>query len=155
MKTKIPYFLEIFKSHYCKFIFLIFLIVVYFLVPKKIFYSYYTILGILFIIITALTSTCFIRIIKERVYSARVSGASFIGVLSIIFGFGALQACTIGAPVCGASIGGGILALIFPGIAFNFMEKYSFWIIIFSIIFQFFALYSMNCFKFNCKGVKK
>jgi len=155
MKTKNPYLLEIFKSHYCKFVLLIALIGVYFLTPKKIFYGpYYTLLGILFIIMTSLTLTCFVRTIKDRVLSAKASGVSLLGILSIVFGFGALQACTVGAPVCGATIGGGVIALIFPGFAFNLMEKYSLWIILISIILQILALYFMKCFKFNCKEVK-
>lgn len=150
------YLLEIFKSHYCKFVFLIALIGIYFLTPKKIFYGpYYILLGILFIIMASLTLTCFIRSIKDRVFSAKAEGLSLLGILSIVFGFGALQACTIGAPVCGATILGGVIALIFPGFAFNLMEKYSFWIILISVIIQFFALYYMGCFKSICKKVKE
>ena len=156
MNLKKPYFLEIFKSHYCKFIFLIALIGVYFLTPKKIFYEpYYTLLGIFFIIMTSLTLTCFVRSIKDRVFSAKANGVSLLGILSIVFGFGALQACTVGAPVCGATIGGGVIALIFPGFAFNLIEKYSLWIVLISIFIQFLALYYMKCFKSICKEVKK
>jgi len=156
MSLKKPYFLEIFKSHYCKFIFLIALIGVYFLTPKKIFYGpYYTLLGILFIIMTSLTLTCFVRSIKDRVFSAKANGASLLGILSMVFGFGALQACAIGAPVCGATIGGGVIALIVPGFAFNLIAKYSIWIVLVSIFIQFFALYYMKCFKSICKAVKK
>ena len=146
------YLLQIFKSNYCKFVFLISLIGVYFLVPKKVFYSYYTLIGITFIITTSLIITCLIRIIKENVLSAKASGASLLGILSIIFGFGALQACTIGAPVCGATIGGGILALIFPGFAFNLIEKYSIPIVLISVLIQLLTLYLMKCFK-KQKGI--
>ena len=156
MNLKKLYLLEIFKSHYCKFVLLIALIGVYFLTPKKIFYGpYYTLLGISFIIMTSLTLTCFVRSIKDRVLSAKASGASLLGILSIVFGFGALQACTIGAPICGATIGGGVIALIFPGFAFNLIKKYSLWIILISIFLQILALYFMKCFNFNCKEVKQ
>lgn len=149
------FLLRMFKSYYCIFVFLISLVGVYFLVPSKIFYGYYTWFGIAFILISALTLTCLVRIIKERVISAKSSGASFLGLLSIIFGFGALQACTIGAPICGATIGGGIISLIFPGFVFGFMEKYSIWIVIISIVIQIFAIYFMNCFKLEHKIVSK
>ena len=141
------YLLEIFKSHYCQFVFLISLVGIYFLVPKKVFYGYDTLIGIFFIVMTSLTITCLVRSIKEKVLSAKASGASLLGILSIIFGFGALQACTIGAPVCGATIGGGILALIFPGFAFSLMEKYSVPIVLISIFIQLLALYLMKCFQ--------
>lgn len=141
------YLLEIFKSHYCQLVFLISLIGTYFLVPQKVFYGHYTWIGILFIITTALTITCLVRSIKERVLSAKAGGASLLGILSIIFGFGALQACTIGAPVCGATIGGGIVALIFPGFAFGLVEKYSVPIVLVSIFIQLLSLYLMKCFQ--------
>ncbi len=150
-KIKKPYFIEIFRSNYCKFVFLLSVVFISFLTPKKIFYGYYAVLGVLFIFVASLTLTCLVRTIKERVYSAKASGASLVSILSIIFGFGALQACTIGAPVCGAMAGGGIIALIIPGFAFNLIEKYSIWVIVFSILIQFFALYFMNCFKFSYK----
>ncbi len=141
------YILNIFKSNYCKIIFLISLILVSFLIPKKIFYGFYSILGVVFILLTALTLTCLIRNVKEKISSAKSNGASVIGILSILFGFGALQACTIGAPVCGATLGAGVIALIFPGVLFSFLEKYGIVIIIFSIIIQIISLYFMNCFK--------
>lgn len=145
MKTR--YFIEIFKSNYCKFVFLISLVLVFIATPKKIFYEFYTILGIFFILITSLTITCFVRNIKEKIKEAKIHGASLIGIISIVFGIGALQACTIGAPVCGASIGAGVVALFFPGLAFGLLEKYSILITIISILIQIIALHYMKCFK--------
>lgn len=141
------YLWSLFKSNYCKITFLISLVLISFLTPKKIFYGFYSILGILFIVLTSITVTCLLRNVKERISSAKTNGATFMGILSVIFGFGALQVCTIGAPICGATIGAGVVALIFPGILFNFLEKYSIWIIVFSIIIQIISLYFMNCFK--------
>ncbi len=141
------FLIDLFESNYCRIVFVISLILIYFLTPKKIFYSYYTIIGVLFILFTSFVITCFIRNIKEKVSLAKSNGASIFGILAIIFGFGALQACTIGSPICGASIGAGFLALFFPGVALNLLEKYSIWILIFSLIIQVFVLYFMNCFK--------
>jgi len=148
------YLWRIFKSHYCKAVFIASLILVFFLIPRKIFYGYYTILGIVFGIVTAATITCFVRNIKERAMAARASGASILGVIVIVLGFGALQACSVGAPVCGASIGAGIIALFFPGVAMNFLGKYSILIIVLSIFIQIAALYFMNCFKHVPKLIK-
>lgn len=147
--------IEIFKSNYCKLVFIFSLILVSSLIPKRIFYSYYTILGVAFIIITALTLTCFIRNIKEKALSARNNGASTISIITIILGFGTLQTCAIGSPFCGASIGAGFFAIFFPGTALNLMGEYSLWIIIISIIIQILSLHFMKCFKFKCKEVNK
>lgn len=141
---KIP-LIKIFNSNYCKIVFILSLILVTLLIPKKVFYGYYKILAVSFILLTSLMITCFVRNIKEKIYSAKLNGVSFIGIIGIVFGVGALQACTIGAPVCGASIGAGVFALIFPGFAFGFIENYSIHIIIASIIIQITALYFMGC----------
>ncbi len=98
-------------------------------------------------LVAALTLTCFVRNVKERAVEAWRHGSSILGIIMIIFGFGALQVCTIGSPVCGATIGAGIFALIFPGMALEFIEKYSLVIILASIVIQVIALYFMNCFK--------
>lgn len=149
-------FISILRSNYCKIVLLISILIVSFIIPKKIFYGYYTILGVLFVLTTSLLITCFIRNIKEKVKSAKAHGASLGGIIGILFGFGALHACTIGAPICGASIGGGIIALIFPSFAFNLFEKHSIFIILISLIIQLIALYFIGCFKRNhCQSCRK
>jgi len=138
---------EIFKSKYCKIVFLLSLILVAFLVPKKVFYSYYIIIGVLFILLTSLIITCFARSIKERIFSVKSSGGSILGMITAIIGFSALHLCTVGAPVCGAYIGLGFLAILFPGLAVNFLEKYSILILIISMFIQVLALKLMGCLK--------
>ena len=91
--------------------------------------------------------TCFVRSLKEKIYTAKSNGASLLGILAIIFGFGAIQAGTIGAPICGASIGAGVIAIAYPNLAMNFFEDYSVTIILVSILIQIIALYLMKCFK--------
>ena len=149
------YLMRLFRSHYCKSVFLLSLILTSFLVPKKIFYGYYSIIGSLFILITSLTITCFIRNIKMKAFAAKESGASLVSIIMIVLGLGALQACTIGSPICGASIGAGFFALFFPSIAFNLIEENSILIVVISILIQILALYFMGCFKFSCKEVVK
>lgn len=146
--------LKIFKSNYCKVVFIFSLIGLFFLIPKKIFYGNYLIIGIIFIFLSSLLVTCLIRDIKERVHSAKAGGASFLGIIVIVVGLGAIQSCSIGAPICGASIGIGVLSFIFPNIALNFLEKYSLIIIIISLFFQVFSLYFMNCFNKIKGGLK-
>ena len=142
------YFLyKMFQSKYCCLVFLFSLIIVSILIPKKIFYSYYTILGIFFIIISSLLITCFIRNIKEKVILAKKQKMSFLGIIFLVIGLAAMSTCSVGAPICGASVAGGIVALLFPGIAFKYLSEYSIIIILSSFFIQIIALYYMNCFK--------
>jgi len=142
------YFLyKMFQSKYCCLVFLFSLIIVSILIPKKIFYSYYTILGVFFIIISSLLITCFIRNIKEKVILAKKQKMSFLGIIFLVIGLAAMSTCSVGAPICGASVAGGIVALLFPGIAFKYLSEYSIIIILSSFFIQIIALYYMNCFK--------
>ena len=145
-KNETRYLFKIFKSKYCRLVFLISLILVFLLMPKKVFYGYYIILGTIFVLLTSITLTCLVRNIKDKIQSAKSNGASLIGILGIIFGFSALQVCTIGAPVCGATIGASIIALIFPGFAFKVLEDYSLIVVTLSLLIQIFALYYLKCF---------
>jgi len=135
------------KSKYCKITFLISLIISYFLIPNKIFYKGYIILAIVFMALFALTITCIIRTLKERIISAKRSGATVLSIIGTILGIGALQTCTIGAPICGTSVGLGIVSIFFPHTAHSLMHEYSIYVLYVSIIFQIIALYFMNCFK--------
>ncbi len=143
------FLLDVLKSNYCKAVFIASLAVMWILIPKKIFYGYYSIIGILFMITSSLVLTCFIRNIKERVVLIKGQGGSLIGMIFIAIGIAAMNVCTVGAPICGASVVTGIIAFLLPGITLNFFEKYAVEIIIASIIFQIVALYYMNCFKRN------
>ncbi len=99
----------------------------------------------------ALTLTCLARNIKEKVVLAKTYKSSILGIIATALGLSVLQVCGVGAPVCGASIGAGIVSLFFPSFALNFFEKYSIYIIIGSIIIQIIALYYMRCFVKICK----
>ncbi len=140
--------LNIFKSPYCWMVFSVMLVVSYFLVPKKIFYGYYSIIAVIFILVFALNFTCLVRSIKDRIVEKKKqSSASFWSFLIGVIGLSALQTCAVGAPVCGASIGIAVLSSIFPAFAFDWLSEYALWIIIISILIQLVSLYQMNCFK--------
>jgi len=85
--------------------------------------------------------------IKERIKLARTYKNSILSIIATAIGLSALQVCGVGAPVCTATIGAGILALIFPVTFVEFLSDYSILIISISILFQLIALYFMNCFK--------
>ncbi len=141
------YLRKIFRSNYCKLVFLISLFFAYLLVPDSVFHSKYLWLSLIFILTASLTATCIVKNIKEKVVLAKSSGASLISIIMIVFGLGALQVCTIGSSVCTASIGASFLALAFPEIALNILTKYSAPIIVLSILSQILALYFLGCFK--------
>ena len=141
------YLIGIFKSVYCQIVFVISLVGGYLLVPKSNLSNYVEALVYLFIILFALVVTCMVRNIKERVVLSRTYGSSIIGTIMAGLGLAALQVCGVGAPVCGATIGVGVLSAIFPSFFLSFLEQYNLEIFLFSVGFQFLALYFMNCFK--------
>jgi len=145
------YLFSIFKSKYCLIVFAISLFLSYFLIPKTVFYGWYKILAYTFMISFSLTITCIIRNVKEKILLAKTYKSSVIGIIATALGLTALQVCGVGAPVCGAAVGLGILSSIFPTVFVDVMSKYAVHIIVLSIIFQLVALYFMNCFKeVNC-----
>ncbi len=145
------------KSKYCLLTLILSLFLTYFLIPKHVFYGWFKIIAIIFMISASLNLTCLIRNIKERIKIAKTYKNSVLSLIGIGLGFGALQVCGVGAPICGASIGAGLISVFFPGLH-NFLFEYSIHIIILAIILQFIALYFMNCFKpyhLVCKNLTK
>ncbi len=142
------FILQIFQSHYCQFVFGASLILGYFIVPKKIFYGFYdTALGIIFITVFALVITCLVRQTKERIKLAKTYSGAVIGIIATAIGLTALEACGIGAPVCGAMVGMGFLSVILPISTIDIVSQYAIPILIGSILIQLLSLYFMNCFK--------
>lgn len=140
------YLLEIFKSNYCKIVFVLMMFISYFIIPKKVFYGWFYIVAIIFMVTFSMVMTCLIRSIKDKVLENRQTKQKITGALAALIGLSALQVCTIGAPVCGVSIGASLVASIFPSVAFNFLESYSIYIIVLSILLQIYSLYQMRCF---------
>jgi L-asparagine transporter-like permease len=142
------YFLKILKSRYCLVVFFLMAAVSYVLIPKKIFYGFYNLIAFAFIVIFALTFTCLIRSIKDRIVAHKKQTTKPIwGALIGLIGLSALQTCAVGAPVCGASVGLAIVSAVFPTLAFDFINDYSLAVIVFSILIQIVSLYQMRCFK--------
>ena len=141
------YIFYIFKSKYCLIVFILSLFLGYSLVPKAVFYGWYTILAIIFITLFALSITCIIRNVKEKILLAKTYKSSVIGIIATAVGIVALQTCGVGAPVCGAAVGLGIVSSIFPSVLVWKISKYAIDLMVISIAFQLLALYFMNCFK--------
>lgn len=142
----LPFVFRNLKSNYCKVVFLISAIIAYYLVPKDIWVSQYIFIVIPYILVFALTITCVVRTIKERVKSVLNIGGSAVGIIAGIIGMSAVQICGLSTPLCGASIGAGILAIIFPNIASYTLSRYSVIIIISTMTVQLTSLYYMKCF---------
>ncbi len=138
---------KVFQSRYCIGVYILGLILGYIIVPKKVFVGWYIPIGIIYIFLFAMVLMCIVRTVKERIFSMKNTGAGAISIIASALGLGALQACGIGAPVCGATIGVGILSVFFPNSAFVFLEEYAIYIVLISMLFQFAAIYYMGCFK--------
>ncbi|MCD6414979.1 MAG: hypothetical protein J7L23_05135 [Candidatus Diapherotrites archaeon] len=144
---KKAYMLKVIGSNYCKIVFIISLILSYFLIPKTVFTGIYYVLAAVFMLVFAISITCIIRNLKERLMLARTYEGSTLSIIAVVLGLSALQVCGVGAPICGATVGLGIVSVIFPGFFVDFLTDYSVYMILFSIILQLVALYFMNCFK--------
>jgi hypothetical protein len=149
------YLFKVMKSKYCKSVFLIALIGSYFLIPTTVFNGLYYIIAITFMVTFSLSVMCIVRSIKDRAELARKSKASLLSIIATALGLSALQVCGVSIPVCGASIGIGLLSVIFPQFFVDFLASYSPFIIGFSVVLQLIALYYMGCFIENQKKQEK
>ncbi|EFK97741.1 hypothetical protein LDC_0206 [sediment metagenome] len=82
---------------------------------------------------------------KERIKLNNKTEKSTLSIILSIFGLAATQVCGIGAPMCGAALGGSIGLTFLPSFAQNFFEEYSVYIIIIAIIGQIYSLYILKC----------
>lgn len=146
---KKPFLLNMFKSHYCKLVLIFALIGSYFLIPEKVFYSYGYLLAGAFMTVFSLSAACIVRNVKEKIKLSHTYKTSAFSLVLSILGISAFQVCGIGAHFCAASVGFGIISIIFPGFLIDFLTGYSHSIIILSILFQIIALYFMNCLSFS------
>lgn len=136
---------HIFNSHYCKTVYLLALIGGYLLTPKSLFKGWLALLAIIFIMVFALSLTCIVRNIKERVKLAVTYKNSWISIIASAIGILALQVCTTSGFYCGASVLSGIMAIFIPNLVLVVLEDFSVVIIIASLLFQLYALYKMKC----------
>lgn len=146
MKKNI-YLLKILSSRYCRFVFLLSLVLSFFLLPRGVFAGSHTYIAVIFMVVFSFSVTCLVRNIKEKIVLARTYKTSVFSLIMSILGFSAFQVCGINAGVCTATFGMGVVGAIFPSFFIGFLSEYGHLIIWFSVILQFVALYFMNCFK--------
>lgn len=140
------YLFRIFQSSYCRAVFIISLVGSYFLIPPTVFNGFHYIIAITFMVTFSLSMMCIIRSIKDKILLAKTYKGSIVSLIASILGLSAIQVCGVGAPICGASIGLGLISILFPKFFVDFLTEYSVVIIVISIILQIASLYYMRCF---------
>lgn len=138
---------RVFKSHVCKLVFLGALAAGYFLVPIARYFGEYRLLVSLFLALFAVSITCLVRTIKDRVLTGVRAGSSVIAILGGIVGLSALQFCSVNAVMCGSTAGFGILSLILPGFALHYLHHHAIAFLTASVVIQSAGLISMGCFQ--------
>ena len=134
------------KTKGCAIVFALSLVAGAFMIPREVLGSPYAFIAIPFVLLFALTMTCVARGTKDKFLLARSTKTSVLGVLASVIGLSALQVCGISAAMCGATVGTGIVATIFPGVLFHLLHEYSIPILFVSMLLQLFALWHMGCF---------
>ncbi len=135
------------NTKYCRFVFILSLVWWFFMVQKTLFVWNYSILWTIFVLSFALTITCLIRNIKEKIQIANKQKKSIIWIVGAVIGISAAQVCGVNAMFCGSTIWVWVLSTILPWTALWFLSEYAVLIIISSIIIQIIWLYFMKCFK--------
>lgn len=144
-----PFIFENLKSNYCKIVFSAALFAGFFITPKHLITGRYLWVSVPFMLLFAFSIACMVRVIKERVSTTLDKGSSIFGFLISVVGLSALQACGLGAPLCGASIGLSILSAVLPSFALQLLVHHGLTIVLFTMALQIIGLYSMKCFKIN------
>ena len=147
------YFVNLMKSNYCRIIFLLGFLGAYFMLPEAVFHHTNRLLAIFYMLSFAVLLTCIVRSIKEKVNLAHRGGASWLGIIGAVLGISAFQVCGIGAPVCGMSVGLGVLSTIFPSFMVGFLMDYGMIIIYFSLFIQLLAIWFLGCFKISKQSI--
>lgn len=135
------------KSNYCKAVFTLAFFLGYFLLPEAIFHNTNRFLAIVYLLVFASLVTCVVRTIKEDIQLAHKNKSSILGTVAAILGFSAFQFCGVAAPVCGISIGAGIVSALFPNFLHTFFTDHAFTVIYISIAIQLAALIHLKCWK--------
>lgn len=139
--------IKVLKSHYCKVVFLLSLILSYFLVPRHLVGFWWNLIVIIFMLVFSLNMTCMVRNIKERIKTAKTTTNSVINLIASGLGILALQVCGTSGYFCSASILMGVFSSVLPHFLLDFLKEYSVYIILATILFQVISLRNMKCFK--------
>ena len=147
MPTRCPLACQVLDSPYCKIVFIISLILGYFLIPQGVLHSQYVYLALPFLILFALTMSCTVRNVKDKLLANRHRGGSIVSLIANVVGLSVLQVCTLGGPFCGVSVGLSVISTIFPQLLVNWLADYSVVFLLLAIILQVLSLWQMGCWK--------
>jgi energy-converting hydrogenase Eha subunit A len=139
--------IKVLESNYCKLVFLLSLILSYFLVPKHLVGFWWNLIVIVFMLLFSLNMTCMVRNVKERIKEAKATTNSVIGLIASGLGIVALQVCGTSGYLCSTGILMGVLSSVLPHFLLDFLEEYSLYIILATILFLIISLRNMKCFK--------
>ena len=139
--------IKVLESNYCKLVFLLSLILSYFLVPKHLVGFWWNLIVIIFMLVFSLNMTCMVRNIKERIKVAKTTTNSVISLIASGLGIMALQVCGTSGYICSAGILMGVFSSVLPHFLLDFLEEYSLYIILATILFLIISLRNMKCFK--------
>ncbi len=143
--------ISLFKSNYCRIVFVASFFLGYFLLPGTVFHHTSRFLALVYLLVFASLMTCIVRSVKEKINLARKHKGSVLGTIAAILGFSAFQFCGVAAPVCGFSVGAGIVSAIFPSFLNSFFTENGVVIVYVSIGVQLVALYYLGCFRMQLK----
>ena len=154
IKSKIncPLACQVLDSPYCKLVFVIALILGYFLIPNSVLNSQYVYLALPFLILFALTMSCTVRNIKDKLLANRHRNGSIISLIANVVGLSVLQVCTLGGPFCGVSVGLSVISAIFPQLLVNWLADYSVAFLVSAIALQVLSLWQMGCWRVKAKS---
>ena len=136
---------HVFESHYCKIVFVTGLFIGYLSVPKSSFFGWLGLFAVVFIGLFALTLTCLIRNIKERIKLVKSYQNSILGIIASSLGIIALQVCGSNGLFCGVGLFSSIFSSLIPHFLFSFFENYGIFVLILSILIQIYSLQKMSC----------
>ncbi len=146
---RLPFALFALKSHYCKAVFIIALVVGFFILPHNAFVGYYKILAGIFMLTSAFSAVCIVRNIKERIKLAHTYGASLVQIFLLVLGFSAFQFCGLGALTCGLGASLAAVYWLFPAFVVQWLASYGVFFIVLSIVMQLLMMYFLGCWRVN------
>jgi hypothetical protein len=129
---------------------LISLVLAYFLIIREFtsFTNFWSIfLSAIYIIAFAISNSCLIKDIKDRIRNKVNSGSSnILSILGSVLGFGAVQLCTVSG-TCGINIVTSLLFTVLPASLSFFIMHNGIWILLIADLLLLLSIYKMRCFK--------
>lgn len=141
---------QVFKSKYCWMVMFLSIFLGYFFVIRKLtsFSNFWSILlSVFYIILFAVSNSCLVHHLKDRVKDTVKIGASGVfSILGSILGLGAVQLCTVSG-TCGMSIFTSLIFTVFPTSIGMLFIKNGIWILLLSNILLLYSIFKMRCFR--------